>query len=64
MRFSLDSRGLFAAGALAGAMLAGAMPFVGFAKPEKIASVFAFLGSDDARFINGTEIRAAGGALS
>ncbi|HRY24956.1 MAG: tripartite tricarboxylate transporter substrate binding protein [Geminicoccaceae bacterium] len=26
MRFSLDSRGLFAAGALAGAMLAGAMP--------------------------------------
>ena len=40
------------------------MPFVGFAKPEKIASVFAFLGSDDARFINGTEIRADGGALS
>ena len=45
-------------------LLAGAMPFVGFAKPEKIASVFAFLGSDDARFINGTEIRADGGALS
>jgi NAD(P)-dependent dehydrogenase (short-subunit alcohol dehydrogenase family) len=40
------------------------MPFVGFAKPKHAASVIAFLASDDARYINGTEIRADGGALS
>lgn len=45
-------------------LLKGAMPFVGFAKPHHAASVIAFLASDDARYINGTEIRADGGALS
>ena len=45
-------------------LLQGAMPFVGFAKPAKAASVIAFLASDDARFVNGTEVRADGGALS
>lgn len=45
-------------------LLKGAMPFVGFAKPSKAASVIAFLASDDARFVNGTEVRADGGALS
>ncbi len=45
-------------------LLRGAMPFVGFAKPRHAASVIAFLASDDARYINGTEIRADGGALS
>jgi NAD(P)-dependent dehydrogenase (short-subunit alcohol dehydrogenase family) len=45
-------------------LLKGAMPFVGFAKPVHAASVIAFLASDDARYINGTEIRADGGALS
>ena len=45
-------------------LLKGAMPFVGFAKPAHAASVIAFLASDDARYINGTEIRADGGALS
>ena len=45
-------------------LLKGAMPFVGFAKPKHAASVIAFLASDDARYINGTEIRADGGALS
>ncbi len=45
-------------------LLKGAMPFVGFAKPTHAASVIAFLASDDARYINGTEIRADGGALS
>jgi NAD(P)-dependent dehydrogenase (short-subunit alcohol dehydrogenase family) len=45
-------------------LLKGAMPFVGFAKPRHAASVIAFLASDDARYINGTEIRADGGALS
>ena len=45
-------------------LLGGAMPFVGFAKPTKAASVIAFLASDDARFVNGTEVRADGGALS
>ena len=45
-------------------LLRGSMPFVGFAKPSHAASVFAFLASDDARYINGTEIRAEGGARS
>jgi NAD(P)-dependent dehydrogenase (short-subunit alcohol dehydrogenase family) len=45
-------------------LLKGAMPFGSFAKPKHAASVIAFLASDDARFINGTEIRADGGALS
>ncbi len=45
-------------------LLKGAMPFVGFAKPRHAASVIAFLASDDARYINGTEVRADGGALS
>jgi NAD(P)-dependent dehydrogenase (short-subunit alcohol dehydrogenase family) len=45
-------------------LLKGAMPFVGFAKPSHAASVIAFLASDDARYVNGTEVRADGGALS
>lgn len=45
-------------------LLKGTMPFVGFAKPVHAASVIAFLASDDARYINGTEVRADGGALS
>jgi NAD(P)-dependent dehydrogenase (short-subunit alcohol dehydrogenase family) len=45
-------------------LLKGAMPFVGMAQPKHAASVIAFLASDDARYINGTEIRADGGALS
>jgi NAD(P)-dependent dehydrogenase (short-subunit alcohol dehydrogenase family) len=45
-------------------LLRGAMPYVSFAKPKHAASVIAFLASDDARFVNGTEVRADGGALS
>lgn len=45
-------------------LMKGTMPYVSFAKPKHAASVIAFLASDDARFINGTEIRADGGALS
>jgi NAD(P)-dependent dehydrogenase (short-subunit alcohol dehydrogenase family) len=45
-------------------LLAGAMPIGKMASPEHAASVIAFLASDDARYINGTEIRADGGALS
>ncbi|MEZ4288802.1 MAG: SDR family NAD(P)-dependent oxidoreductase [Polyangiales bacterium] len=45
-------------------LLKGAMPYVSFAKPKHAASVIAFLASDDARYINGTEVRADGGALS
>ena len=45
-------------------LVRGAMPYGSFAKPKHAASVFAFLASDDARFINGTEVRADGGALS
>jgi NAD(P)-dependent dehydrogenase (short-subunit alcohol dehydrogenase family) len=32
--------------------------------PEYAASVIAFLASDDAKYMNGAEIRADGGALS
>jgi NAD(P)-dependent dehydrogenase (short-subunit alcohol dehydrogenase family) len=45
-------------------LLRGAMPPVPYAGPEHAASVIAFLASDDARYINGAEIRADGGALS
>ena len=46
-------------------LMQGAMPLTGrMAKPKYAASVIAFLASDDGRFINGTEIRADGGALS
>jgi NAD(P)-dependent dehydrogenase (short-subunit alcohol dehydrogenase family) len=45
-------------------LLQGAIPFVKFIGPQHAASVIAFLASDDARYINGTEVRADGGALS
>ena len=45
-------------------LLRGAMPMVAYVGPEHAASVIAFLASDDARYITGTEIRADGGALS
>ena len=45
-------------------LLRGAMPFVEYAGPEHAASVIAFLASDDARYMNGAEIRVDGGALS
>jgi NAD(P)-dependent dehydrogenase (short-subunit alcohol dehydrogenase family) len=47
-----------------GKLLQGAIPFVKFVGPAHAASVVAFLASDDARYINGTEVRADGGALS
>jgi len=45
-------------------LLRGAMPLVPYVGPEHAASVIAFLASDDARYINGEDIRADGGALS
>ncbi|MSP17156.1 MAG: SDR family oxidoreductase [Myxococcales bacterium] len=46
-------------------LLRGALPLtMPYAGPEHAASVIAFLASDDARYINGVEIRADGGALS
>jgi meso-butanediol dehydrogenase / (S,S)-butanediol dehydrogenase / diacetyl reductase len=45
-------------------LLRGAIPMVPYVGPEHAASVIAFLASDDARYITGTEIRADGGALS
>ena len=45
-------------------LLKRALPHNGFAKPEEIAAIVAFLGSADASYITGTEIRADGGALS
>jgi meso-butanediol dehydrogenase/(S,S)-butanediol dehydrogenase/diacetyl reductase len=45
-------------------LLRGAMPPVPQVGPEYAASVIAFLASDDAKYMNGAEIRADGGALS
>ncbi|HUQ03881.1 MAG TPA: SDR family oxidoreductase [Kofleriaceae bacterium] len=45
-------------------LLRGAMPLVPQVGPEYAASVIAFLASDDAKYMNGAEIRADGGALS
>jgi len=45
-------------------LLRGAIPMVPYVGPEHAASVIAFLASDDARYINGEDIRADGGALS
>ncbi len=45
-------------------LLQGAIPFVPYVGPEHVASTIAFLASDDARYMNGTELRVDGGALS
>ena len=45
-------------------LLKGAMPHIRMAGPDRCASVVAFLASDDAKYIHGTEIRVDGGALS
>ena len=45
-------------------LMRGAIPFSGFGKPKHAAVVIAFLASDESRYINGTEIRVDGGALS
>lgn len=45
-------------------LLRGAMPPVPQVGPEYAASVIAFLASDDAKYMNGAEVRADGGALS
>jgi NAD(P)-dependent dehydrogenase (short-subunit alcohol dehydrogenase family) len=45
-------------------LLKGAIPFVDYAGPEHIASAVAFIASDDGRYMNGSEIRLDGGALS
>ncbi len=45
-------------------LLRGAIPFVEYVGPEHAASVIAFLASDDARYMNGSEVRVDGGALS
>ena len=45
-------------------LLQGAIPLVPYVGPEHVASTIAFLASDDARYMNGTELRVDGGALS
>lgn len=45
-------------------LLKRAMPFNDFAAPEEIASVVAFLGSQDASHLNGIDIRVDGGVMS
>jgi NAD(P)-dependent dehydrogenase (short-subunit alcohol dehydrogenase family) len=45
-------------------LLARCSPLVGMAEPEDCASVIAFLASDDARYMHGTEVIVDGGAMS
>jgi NAD(P)-dependent dehydrogenase (short-subunit alcohol dehydrogenase family) len=45
-------------------LLKGAIPFGRYVGPEHAASTIAFLASDDARYMTGTELRVDGGALS
>ena len=47
-----------------GELLKRALPIDGYGKPEEVASVIAFLASDDARYTNGEDIRIDGGALA
>jgi len=46
-----------------GTLIQGAMPKVRMGKPMHAASVIAFLASDDARYIHGTEVLVDGGAM-
>lgn len=45
-------------------LLKGAIPFVSYVGPEHVATAIVFLASDGARYMNGTEMRVDGGALS
>jgi NAD(P)-dependent dehydrogenase (short-subunit alcohol dehydrogenase family) len=45
-------------------LIRGAMPLMPQPGPDAVAGVFAFLASDDARYMTGAEVRADGGALS
>lgn len=45
-------------------LIKGAMPFVPMVPPEDVAGAYAFVASDDGRYMNGAEIRVDGGALS
>jgi NAD(P)-dependent dehydrogenase (short-subunit alcohol dehydrogenase family) len=46
-----------------GTLIQGAMPKIRMGKPVHAASVIAFLASDDARYIHGTEVLVDGGAM-
>lgn len=47
-----------------GELLRGAIGWVRHAGPEYVASVIAFLASDDARYMTGAELRVDGGAMT
>lgn len=45
-------------------LLGHSIPFVKYHGPEHVAGAIAFLASDDARYMNGAEVRVDGGAMS
>jgi NAD(P)-dependent dehydrogenase (short-subunit alcohol dehydrogenase family) len=57
-------RGIVDSGAVEESMLIGNVPLGRWARPSEVASVIAFLGSDDASYVTGTQLVVDGGQTS